>query len=174
MDQLLLKHCGCFFPISKRNITHGLFNMRDGIGGATKQANRLNGPTHGFLDISLNYMNSKRKLNPKQTRVIKGIAEGKTQTDAYAEVYGVKKNVARAAAPRMLAKVSNELQRVLREEGVDETAMVDVMKRMLGHRDWRANDAALEKILKIFGYMNEGTNVKIDARNQTVVEFIEE
>ena len=112
-----------------------------------------------------------RKLNPKQRKVVKLVAEGKSQTQAYKDVYGVKDdNVAAASATKMLrkAKIGSELERVLRKEGLDESSIAGTLKKLVKHRDWRANVEGVDRIARFTGYgedktqVNVQTNLKVD------------
>lgn len=110
-------------------------------------------------------MGVSKKLNPRQAAVIKKIAEGKTQTDAYMEVYGVGNDTARANAPRMLAKASTQLARALREKGIDEESIADTLLEIKGNDDWRAKSDYVDKSAKFLGYENkEGDTVYGDKK----------
>jgi len=88
------------------------------------------------------------------------VDEGKSQTQAYAEIYPVKNSeVASAASARMLGNVSvqNALQEALREKGIDEESIADTMVQIRNNRDWRAKDAYIKYAGKFLGYDREGT-----------------
>jgi len=96
-------------------------------------------------------------MNVKQKKVVKLVAEGKSQTAAYKEVYKVKSNeVAGANASKMLGKssVKNALQEALRAKGVDEASIGDTLLEMKRNRDWRAKESYVDRAGKFLGYDN--------------------
>ena len=115
------------------------------------------------------------KLNPKQAAVIKKVAGGKSQTQAYKEEYGVKNDrVAQAASSRMLSNVisKNALQESLRANGHDEQGIADKLTSIGNNREWRAQSDYVEKVSSFLGYGEEKqTQVNI-AGNELAVEFI--
>lgn len=96
-------------------------------------------------------------MNVKQRKVIKKIAEGETQTKAYADVYGVSDEVAKTNASRLLSKanVSSQLERVLRERGIDEGSIADTLHDIRKSHDWRAKSDYVEKSSRFLGYGQE-------------------
>lgn len=113
-------------------------------------------------------------MNVRQKQVIKKIVEGKTQTDAYAEVYGTSKEVAAANAPRMLGndRVQNELQQALNRKGLNEDAIADTLLEMRNNRDWRAKESAVDRIAKFHGYSDDKTNLtQINIGGELGVQF---
>lgn len=96
-------------------------------------------------------------MNPRQTKVVKLVAEGKSQTAAYKEVYGVESNdTAKKSASRMLTKdnVKNALQEALRAKGIDEGSIGDTLLEMKNNRDWRAKESFVDRSSKFLGYDN--------------------
>lgn len=94
-------------------------------------------------------------MNPRQKKVVKLVAEGKSQTAAYKEVYGVESDeVAAAAASRSLGtvKVQNALQEALRAKGVDEDSIADTLIQLKNNRDWRAKESYVDRTAKFLGH----------------------
>jgi len=116
------------------------------------------------------------KLNPRQAMVIKKIAEGKSATRAYSEVYDAKGQVASVNASQLLSKpnVQNALQRALRKQGVDEESIGETLLELKSNRDWRAKESYIKTSAKFLGYKSEpDTNFQFAAKNMKV-EFIED
>ena len=86
--------------------------------------------------------------------VVKKVAEGESQTDAYQEVYGVGKDTARVNASRMLSKesVQGALKTALREKGLTEEWIAKTIKKLADSRDWRAQSEAIDKVVKLCGW----------------------
>jgi len=94
-------------------------------------------------------------MNPRQKKVVKLVAEGKSQRAAYKEVYGVTDdNVASANASEMLSKpnVRNALQQALRDQGIDEVSIGQTLIEMKNNRDWRAKESFVDRSSKFLGY----------------------
>ena len=101
---------------------------------------------HGHFTKNITPVIPKEKEpNVRQKLVIKGIMEGKTQTQAYQEVYKTSKSVVKTNAPRMLANacVQNALTKALRKKGLDEDWIAGLIKDMGENPDWRAKDTAV-------------------------------
>jgi len=94
-------------------------------------------------------------MNPRQKRVVKLVAEGKSQTAAYKEVYGVTSDdVAKKSASRLLTNdnVKNALQEALRAQGIDEVSIGQTLIEMKNNRDWRAKESFVDRSSKFLGY----------------------
>lgn len=94
-------------------------------------------------------------MNPRQKKVVKLVAEGKSQTQAYKEAYNTdNSNVAAVEASKLLRKpnVQNALQTALRAKGLDENAIADTLVEMKNNRDWRAKESAIDRIAKFHAY----------------------
>lgn len=94
-------------------------------------------------------------MNPKQKKVIKLIAEGKSQTAAYKEAYGVKDDkIAAPGASNLLRnpKVQNALQEALRRKGIDEDSIADSLLELKHNRDWKAKESFIDRVAKFHSY----------------------
>lgn len=97
------------------------------------------------------------KLNPRQAKVVKLVAEGKSQTAAYKEAYGVTdENQAAVGGSQLIRnpKIQNALQEALNRKGLNEDAIADTLLEMRNNRDWRAKESAVDRIAKFHGYDN--------------------
>jgi len=110
-------------------------------------------------------------MNPKQKKVIKLIAEGKSQTAAYKEAYGVTDDNQAAVGGSQLIrnpKVQNALQEALRRKGVDEDSITESLLELKHNRDWRAKESFIDRTGKFLGYTedkSQGTKVLINNFN---------
>ena len=94
-------------------------------------------------------------MNPRQKKVVKLVAEGKSQTAAYKEVYKSKSDsIAAPAASQLLRnpKVQNALQEALRAKGIDEDSIGDTLLEMKNNRDWRAKESYVDRTAKFLGH----------------------
>lgn len=117
-------------------------------------------------------------MNPRQKKVVKLVAEGKSQRAAYKEAYGVKDDVvADVNASRLLssAKVGNALQEALRAKGIDEDSIGDTLLEMKNNRDWRAKESFVDRSTKFLGY-DQGPQslTQINIGGDMGVKFTEE
>ena len=114
-------------------------------------------------------------MNPKQKAVVKLVAEGQSQTQAYKNVYGVESDdTAKASASRLLTKdnVQNALQKALIRKGLDEDSIADTLLEMRNNRDWRAKESAVDRIAKFHGYSDDKTNLtQINIGGELGVQF---
>lgn len=95
-------------------------------------------------------------------KVVKLVAEGKSQTQAYKDVYGVTTdNVAASSASELLRKpkVQNALQEALRRKGIDEDSIADTLLEMKNNRDWKAKESYVDRVSKFHHYSEDKPNL---------------
>ena len=100
-------------------------------------------------------------LTTNEKKFIKNVLSGDSRVDAYQKAYTVKgkgpnRNSATISAYKKAnePRVKNELEKILRDEGIDEKAIADTLNQLKRNRDWKAKDAFIGHAKEMLGYKN--------------------
>lgn len=100
----------------------------------------------------------KKGLNINEKKFVKHLAEGHTQVDAYQMAYPRAKSrtaaKGRSSTKIQEPKIKDYLQKVLRDNGIDEQGIAETLLQLKRSKNWRAKDAFINHSKEMLGYKN--------------------